>query len=135
MNIKLKLSNIKKAIKAKFTDLGLQIAKKLVARNERRHMTKIATQFPDQDIRPIVDDNHEIRIHASRIPTDLGKVLEIKPVSLHNKNGDVKLWYTSKKEDSSGVTEYEIRDDKQTREEFKRHFDTQHKKNDFGYGS
>lgn len=130
----IKFSEIKKKIKAAFSDLDAKLIRKLEAVRERRIMAKVAKQFPNEDIDTIIEDNHIIHVHESRIPTDFGKVIDIKSVDLHDGTKHGKFWYASKKEDPSGTTEYEIRSNQQCQEAFKKIVEEQQRiKRERGY--
>lgn len=130
----IKFSDLKKKIKAKFENWDTKLVQKLEAWRTRRIMVKVAKQFPNEDIDAIKEDNHTIHIDPSRIPTDFGKVLDIKAVNLGGRAIRGKFWYASKKEDVSGTTEYEIRDDQQCQEAFKKIVEEQQRiKRERGY--
>lgn len=130
----IKFKDIKKKLKEKFSNLDAKLITKLEAWHTRRIMKKVGKLFPADDIDAIKDDNHTIHIDPSRIPTSFGKVLDVKAVELSSKNRAGKFWYASKKEDISGVTEYEIRSDAQCHEAFNKFIEEQRKvKRDKGY--
>ena len=129
----IKFRDIKKKVKETFSDLDVKFIAKLEAWRTRRIMKKVGKLFPNDEV-AIREDNHTIHIHESRIPTDFGKVLDIKSVELGGRTVNGKLWYASKKEDVSGTTEYEIRNDKQCQEAFKKIVEEQQRiKRERGY--
>ena len=130
----IKFKDLKKKLKETFSDLDAKLIRKMEAWRTRRIMKKVGKLFPNDAIETREEDNHTIHIDPSRIPTSFGKVLDVKAVELGGRNVRGKFWYASKKEDVSGITDYEIRSDAECQDAFKKFLDKQHEaKRNKGY--